>query len=609
MLYNEGIIILYELPLGRIEGSVIMPNLLTKIVGFLKYSRPNNEEGFELLEDKYEQGKTTQMDSSEYEDDKSQNQQKDNTHSKSTKIRKPIKVEDWKSKQNSNAKGKSSIQPPSVSNVFKDVATNKQYIEEIFSMPRNQDVVIREFKIARKTKAFLVFVDGMVDKTSVNQFILPQLMDPDNFADASNSCPIDYIIDNVLSITQLTKASDFNEIKPQILNGLSVLFIDECSEALMMETRGFEKRNIDRPIAEQVVKGSQEGFTENLRTNITLLRRIIKNEKLITEIIPTGKLNKVNSAILYIEGITNPKIVEEVRRRIKKIDTDFIAGNGMLEQLIEDDYLMPFPQVVSTERPDRAASFLVEGQVVIITEGDPFAMAAPVTFYRLFHTSEDSMLRWQYGTFLRIIRFIGVMSALLIPGLYVALVLYHHEMVPSPFLESIVKSREAVPFPTIIELLLMELAFELVREGGVRIPGVIGQTLGIVGALILGQVAVQAGLVSPILIVIIALTGLGSFTMPNFSMALAIRILRFLFVFAAGIAGFYGISLAFIVVAALACHMKSFGVPFLAPVAPSAKINPDTIIRQPLFNQSMRSDPFNTPNRKRNDKDNGGDAK
>lgn len=584
-----------------------MLNMLTKIIRFFTYTRPKNEEGFELLEDEYEKGTTRQIESSEYEEDIKQNEQKDKKQVNTKK--KPLIIEDWGNEQKSNTKDKSnSTQNVSVSTVYKDLEYNKKYIEESFSMPRNQDVVIREFKIARKTKAFLIFVDGMVDKTSINQFILPQLMNPDNFKDSSNRSLIDYIMDNVLSITQLTKTSDFNKIKAQILNGLTVLFIDKCSEALIMETRGFEKRNIDRPITEQVVKGSQEGFTENLRTNITLLRRIIKNEKLITEIIPTGSLHKGNCAILYIEGITNPKIVKEVRRRIKKIDTDFIAGNGMLEQLIEDDYLMPFPQVVSTERPDRAASFLAEGQVVIITEGDPFAIAVPVTFYRLFHTSEDSMLRWQYGTFLRIIRFIGVMSALLIPGLYVALVLYHHEMIPTPFLESIVKSREAVPFPTIIELLLMEIAFELIREGGVRIPGVSGQTLGIVGALILGQVAVQACLVSPILIVIIALTGLGSFTMPNFSMALAIRILRFFFIFAGGIAGFYGISLAFIVVAALACHMKSFGVPFLAPIAPSAKVNPDNVVRQPIFKQSMRSDPFNTPNRKRNDMKNKGDA-
>ena len=588
-----------------------MPNAISKILNLFKYTRPiNNEGGFELLEDKYEKDKTVKVDSTEYDEyEKIQKQyeQKDIKQTKVSQIIKPVKVEQWKREKNSNQNKSSSTKNISSATVFKDIVSNKKYIEEIFSMPRNQDIIIREFKIARKIKAFLVFIDGMVDKTSVNQFILPQLMNPDNFSDTSSGCPIDYIMDNVLSISQLTKATDFNKIKPQILNGLSVLFIDECTEALMMETRGFEKRNIDRPITEQVVKGSQEGFTENLRTNITLLRRIIKNEKLITEVIPTGKLNKVNSAILYIEGITNPKIVEEVRRRINKIDTDFIEGSGMLEQLIEDNYLMPFPQVVSTERPDRAASFLVEGQVVIITEGDPFAIAAPVTFYRLFHTSEDSMLRWQYGTFLRVIRFIGVMSALLIPGLYIALVLYHHEMIPTPFLESIVKSREAVPFPTVIELLLMEIAFELVREGGVRIPGVIGQTLGIVGALILGQVAVQAGLVSPILIVIIALTGLGSFTMPNFSMALAIRILRFIFILAGGIAGFYGISLAFIVIATLSCYMKSFGVPFLAPVAPSAKTNPDSIIRQPLFNQSMRSDPFNTPNRKRNDQNKRGD--
>lgn len=576
--------------------------MLTKIIRFFTYTRPKNEEGFELLEDEYEKGTVMQIDSSEYEEDIKQNERKDKKQTESTRRKKPLIIGYWENKQKSNNQDKSiSAQTAPVSTVYKDLASNKKYIEESFSMPRNQDVVIREFKIARKTKAFLIFVDGMVDKTSINQFILPQLMNPDNFKDSSNRSLIDYIMDNVLSITQLTKASDFDKIKVQILNGLTVLFIDKCSEALIMETRGFEKRNIDRPITEQVVKGSQEGFTENLRTNITLLRRIIKNEKLITEIILTGSLHKGNCAILYIEGITNPKIVKEVRRRIRKIDTDFIAGNGMLEQLIEDDYLMPFPQVVSTERPDRAASFLAEGQVVIITEGDPFAIAVPVTFYRLFHTSEDSMLRWQYGTFLRLIRFIGVMSALLIPGLYVALVLYHYEMIPTPFLESIVKSREAVPFPTIIELLLMEIAFELIREGGVRIPGVSGQTLGIVGALILGQVAVQACLVSPILIVIIALTGLGSFTMPNFPMALAIRILRFFFIFAGGIAGFYGISLAFIVVAALACHMKSFGVPFLAPIAPSAKVNPDNIVRQPIFKQSMRSDPFNTPNRKRND--------
>ncbi|HEY9059292.1 MAG TPA: spore germination protein [Pseudobacteroides sp.] len=575
-----------------------MRNLLTNIRKLFTYRRPvDTEGGFELLEDEFEKSDTEEVPSEKYgvNTGNPSNQEKSK---KGATVKQPIKVEQW-NKQKNNQGGKIPTSNMRQNIISTDLNVNKEYIRQSFSMPKNQDIVIREFRIARKLKAFIVFIDGMVDKTSINQFVLPQLMNPECLAGFSGDCPLDYIMEDVLSITQLTKTADFNITKIQALNGLSILFVDGCPEALMIETRGFEKRGIDRPITEQVVRGSQEGFTENLRTNLTLLRRIIKNEKLITEVIPVGKLNKINCAILYIEGVTNPKIVREVRRRIKGINIDFIEGNGMLEQLIEDNPFMLFPQVVTTERPDRASSFLAEGQVVIITESDPFAIAVPMSFFRLFHSSEDSMLRWEYGTFLRMIRLVGVLSALMIPGMYVALALYHHEMIPTPLLESIARMRENVPFPTIIELILMEISFELIREGGVRIPGVIGQTLGILGALILGQVAVAAGLASPLLIVIVALTGLGSFTMPNFSMAISIRILRFFFIFAGGIAGFYGISLAFILVAAIACHMKSFGVPFLTPVAPRVKINPDVIIRHPIFRQKMRSDGFNTPNRKR----------
>ena len=476
------------------------------------------------------------------------------------------------------------------------------YIKETFCVPRNQDIMLREFRIAHKTKALLVSVDGMVDRTTINQFVLPQLMKPEGFKDFSGKNLIEYITENVLSISQLTKISDYDSITTQILNGLSDLFIDGCSEALLIESRGNEKRNIERPVTEQVVRGSQEAFTENLRTNLTLLRRIIKNQKLITEILQVGKTNKVNSAILYIEGITDPKIVKEVRRRIKNINVDFVEGNGMLEQMIEDKPFGIFPQVVSTERPDRASSFLMEGQVIIIAEGCPFVMAVPTSFFRLFHSSEDVSLRWQYGTFIRLIRLLGVISALLLPGLYVALSLYHIELIPTPLLQSVIRARANVPFPTLVELLLMEISFELIREAGVRIPGVIGQTLGIVGALILGQVAVTAGIASPLLIIIVAITGLGSFTMPNFSMAISIRILRYFIIIAGGIAGFYGVLLVLTVILALGCNMKSFGVPFFAPIAPKTRTNPDVIIRQPIYKQEMRSDVINTPNRRRTGK-------
>lgn len=558
----------------------------SRLINFLIYKRPAKEEGYELLEDNYEDIEAKKISANEYKDT---NSNENNTVQRGNRS---IRLRREKSNLNDNCINEKG-------NVSKEIDINKSYIKDMFSLPQNQDIVIREFNIAHKTKAVLVFVDGMVDKTTINQFVLPQLMEPKYFEDFSGNDIIKHIMENVLSITQLTKISDFKNIIVQILNGLSALFVDGCSEAILIESRGFEKRNIDKPVTEQVVKGSQEAFTENLRTNLTLLRRIVKNRKLITEIIPVGKANKVNSAILYIEGITNPNIVKEVRRRIKNIDIDFVEGNGMLEQLIEDKPWAIFPQVVSTERPDRASSFLMEGQVVIITEGCPFAMAAPTSFFRLFHSSEDASLRWQYGTFLRLIRLVGVVSALLLPGLYVALSLYHIELIPTPLLQSIIRTRANVPFPTIVELLLMEISFELIREAGVRIPGVIGQTIGIVGALILGQVAVAAGIASPMLIIIVAITGLGSFTMPNFAMAISIRILRYFIIIAGAIAGFYGVFLALSVILALGCNMKSFGVPFFAPIAPKTKANPDIIIRQPIYNQKMSSDAFNAPNRKR----------
>ncbi|MGE5613738.1 MAG: spore germination protein [Bacillota bacterium] len=596
---------------------------MNKLSSFIKklfiYEKPKNKDGgYELLEDEYEQFDESEVPLSEYEEQgtqgsggtgsqgsSGQGMQDAKNMAKSTypagnapKAKKPIEVREW-----NNARNTRNTQPQgqgSDSNLISEnLQANIDAIRQIFSMPRNQDIIIRRFVIARKIKAFIVFVDGMADKACIKQFILPQLMNPRNFSDFNGECPIDFIMENVLSIPEITKSADMNLIKTQVLNGSSALFMDNCPEALILETRGYEKRNVDKPVTEQVVRGSQEGFTENLRTNLTLLRRIVKNEKLITEIISIGNLNKVSCAILYIEGITNPRIVREVRRRIKNSDIDFIEGNGMLEQLIEDSPWMIFPQVVTTERPDRASSFLAEGQVVIITEGDPFAIGVPTTFFGLFHSSEDSLIRWQYGTFLRLIRLVGVVSALMIPGMYTALALYHHEMIPTPLLESIIQMRANIPFPTIIELILMEIAFELMREGGVRIPGVIGQTLGILGALVLGQVAVAAGLTSPILIVMVALTGLGSFTMPNVSMAISIRILRFFFIFAGGVAGFYGISLAFILAASLACNMKSFGVPFLSPVAPRTKVNPDVIIRSPIQNQKLRADYLNSPKKKR----------
>lgn len=480
-----------------------------------------------------------------------------------------------------------------------ELSVNLEVIRQKFLMAKNQDVIIREFRIGRKLKAYMAYIDGMVDKQTLNLSIFSQLMSKDVFEGLGEECPVDYLIENILTVHEVKKSNKYSDAVMQILNGMSALFVEGCSECILIETRGYEKRNVEAPKVETVVKGPQEGFTENLRTNVILIRRIIKNENLVTEMLPVGNTNHSNCAVMYLEGIANSKVIEEVKKRLNRIDADFIMGDGMLEQYIEDNSLMLFPQMISTERPDRTASFIMEGKVVIIGEGTPFALTAPVTFFGLFHTSEDVFVRWPGGNFLRLIRIFGLLSATFLPGLYVALTLYHVEMIPTELLISIAKAKELVPFPTLLEVLIMEISFELIREGGIRVPNVIGQTLGIVGALILGQAAVAAGLVSPMLVIIVSITGLGSFAIPNYTLAIAIRIERFLFIFAGAVLGFYGISLMAVIITFLVCSMKSFGVPYLAPVAPKTKANVDVFFRFPIWAHKKRPDVLNTPNKKR----------
>lgn len=478
------------------------------------------------------------------------------------------------------------------------IGDNVNHIKTVFKTSKNKDVVIREFKIGWKVGACLVFLDGMADKTAINQFILRELMDRKKFNDISD-IDTEFLISKVLTINQIKTETKYNNIINQVLDGMSALFIDGSAECIIMETRGFEKRSVDKPVSENVIRGSQEGFTESMRTNLTLIHKLVKNENLNVEFIPIDVKNKIKCAIVYMRNIANPTIVGEVKRRLKKFKTDSILGDGMIEQMIEDSPFALIPQVLETERPDRAASFIMEGKVVIICEGTPFVIAVPVTFLNLIHTSEDSLLRWQYGSFLRMIRVTGMLFAVLLPALYIALTLYHQEMIPTLLLDSIAKSRENVPFPTVVEVVIMEFSFELIREGGIRIPTISGQTLGIIGALILGQAAVSAGLVSPILIIIVAITGLGSFTIPNYGLSVGFRITRFIFILFGSIAGFYGVALCLFIVGGFMVSMKSFGVPFFAPIAPTTRYSADRIMKMPAYRQELRPDHVQSTNRRR----------
>lgn len=507
------------------------------------------------------------------------------------------KVRSYDEKENNNS------QPIPAESADLDISSvlndNLAYLEKKFDVPKNQDIMIRHLKIGKQIPAAIIFLDGMIDKRTLDLSLLPSLMSPEIRDDLNNKNRMsqiniaDYLIEEVIGIHSVSKNTKYAFVIKQILNGVTALFIDGCAECILIESKGYEKRAVESPKTETVIKGSQEGFTESLRTNIALLRKIVKTENLITEKFSLGDTSEVNCALLYVKGIVNPAIIDEIKKRINSIKIDALLNEGMLEQLIENNSFMLPPQILSTERSDRCGSFLMNGHAVIITEGTPTAIVIPITFFQLFHTSEDSNLRWPYATFIRLIRIFGFFCSLLLPGLYCAIVLYHPEMIPTELLNSIALAKETVPFPTVVEIIILDVSFELIREGAIRVPGVIGQTLGIVGALILGQAAVEAGLVSPVIVIIISITALGSFSVPNYQVGLTARITRFLFLFAGAAFGFFGISLLLFLVTIITSSMKSFGVPYLSPISPKANSSGSILLKSPLRKYKNRPDQIN----------------
>lgn len=477
--------------------------------------------------------------------------------------------------------------------VEKDFLSNLEFIKKAFNFPDNKDIVLREISIGKKSRGFIAFIDGMVDRNTINNFILRPLLDKKKYLDLEEVYLHDFIFNGVIEINQVKKIEKFCEAITEILSGNTLVYIEGSDYYISCETKGFDKRAVEKPVIEAVVRGSQEAFNENLRTNVTLIRKIIKNKNLISEYMTLGDRNNNLCAVMYIKDLANPFLVKEVKRRMASIKTDFIQGDGMLEQFIEDSGFSTIPSIISTERPDKTANAIIDGKVAIIPDGTPFALLVPATLTSLIKTQEDTNLRVEYGNFIRLIRLFGIFSATLIPALYIALTSFHREMIPTDLLIAIASARENVPFPTIIEILFMELSFELIREAGIRMPGIVGNTLGIIGALLLGQAAVQANMVSPVMIIIVAFTGIGNFAIPNYSVAFGIRIYRLIFILAGALFGFFGITMALMCASALVINRKSFGVPLFSGVAPLTHESTDSIFRSAIWKEDHRQDSLN----------------
>lgn len=484
------------------------------------------------------------------------------------------------------------------------LSENIQYIKSRFTIPENGDIILREFDIVVRDKvipAFIVFIDGMVDRQVVNSDILQPLMILSNLDIKGNERNVaDYVRSHLLPHGQIHEVREQKKVVDEVNFGSCGLYIDGVDSAFTADVKGWEHRSVERPNTELVIRGPQEGFTELLRVNTALIRKRLKDEKLVSESLELGSRSKTPTSLLYIKDIANDSLVKEVKRRLKSINADYVLDTGELEQYIEDSTFLPSPQIIATERPDRAASMLADGRVTIIMNGSPFALVMPATHTDLFHSPEDSYIRFPYANLLRIIRLIGIATSLLLPGIYLAITNFHHEMIPTDLLLAIEASREKVPFPSLVEIMMMEIAFELIREAGIRIPGPIGPTLGIIGALILGQAAVAANIVSPILIIIVAVTGIGSFSLPNFSLAFAYRMLRFAYIFLGAMAGLLGITAGLFIHLMWLMSAKSFGVPFFAPFGPITKgALSDQLAKLPIWKQEARPDFMNV---KKNDK-------
>lgn len=504
---------------------------------------------------------------------------------------------------------------PKDEKIYNTLDVNLEYMKVKYNSLISSDISIREFTLIAKDKsysAFLIYIDGMINSGDINEFVLKPLMlrnranvyeDKEKVAIASNISVKrvkkfsleDYIYNCLMPQNSVKKIDTFEGIITSINSGNTALFVDTLGIAFDIELKGFEHRSISSPSNEVVVRGSQESFVEVIRVNTSLLRRIINNEALVIEESVVGKITETKIAVCYMKNIASDELVSEVKYRVNNLDIDSLISSGQLEQLIQDDSKVTFPQIISTERPDKAANYLLQGRVVVLVNGSPYSLIMPAVLIDFLSSPEDLNIKHQYSNLLKLIRIFAFAITLLLPGLYVAITNYHGELIPTELLFAIAASRESVPFPILFEILIMEFSFELIREAGLRVPSPIGPTIGIVGALILGEAAVSANIVSPILIIIVSVTAICSFTIPDYSLGFTLRIFRFMYIILGYFAGFLGIATGLFVQFLILANLKSFGAPYLSPYLPVTNIlRGKRYFRFPIWEQEKRSDFLNT---------------
>lgn len=462
--------------------------------------------------------------------------------------------------------------PQTKTNINKEIEYNINLMKDTFKDAN--DLVFREFKVGGPDglSMFLCYIDGMADKLLLDEFVLTPIMltarevKPD-FEEIKNRIT-EATRMSAMTVSDYKEVDKMEDVFLNVMSGETALFVNGYDRAVIIATRLWPARGPSEPMSETVIRGPRDGFTETIRFNTALVRRRIRDTNLKIKQLQVGERSKTDIALVYIDDIVKKSLVEEIEKKLKQISIDAVLESGYIEQFIEDKSITVFPQMQATERPDVVAGRIYEGRVAVLVDNTPFALIIPTGLNAFLQSPEDYYTRPTVATFLRYIRLVSLVISVVAPSMYIALISFNPGIIPSKLLFSIAASREGVPFPAFIEAFIMELTFELLREAGVRLPRAIGSTIGIVGGLVIGQAAVSAGVVSPIMVIVVAVTAISSFAIPNYEVAAGFRLIRFILMTLAAIYGLYGVILGLIGTLIHLVNLKSFGIPYLVPIAP-----------------------------------------
>lgn len=473
----------------------------------------------------------------------------------------------------------------------KDIQKTIKLLELLFD--KCDDMVQKRIVLQRKpgpVEIYIIYVDGLTDNEMIERTVIRPLLWEWKYTEKEDF--FEQVFLEQIETVDVVEDDNLDNIIRCMLRGDTAIFVDGYAKGLVVSSKKLPVRSVGETESEAVMRGPKDSFNESIRTSTALIRRRIRDPKLKVEQFVVGQRSKTDYAVIYMEDLAKPGEVQAVKERLKAFEVDGIFDSGMMEHLMDPTWYSPFPLIQSTERPDKVASAILEGRVAVVFDNSPEVLLMPATLNTFFQASDDYYNRWSVASFARILRYMAALLAIGLPGFYVALTGFHTQLLPTDLVLAIATARSAVTFPVVVEVLIMELEFELLREAGIRLPGQMGNTIGIVGGLIVGQAAVDAGIVSTIVVIVVALTAIASFAIPNEVFASGVRLLKFFLILASAFFGLYGFLLGMLVIGIHLSGLVSFGVPYLMPLV-AGTVNQDNdqkdfLVRLPGFMMKKR---------------------